>query len=1188
MTIIKDCKSIDLDKHGLIEASAGTGKTYTIEHLVVRIIVEKNISIENILLVTFTEKATGELKTRIRKTIEDELAAGKNSPEATERLHNSLLNFDSASIYTIHGFCQSILRDFSFEQKQLFDFDVINDDPVYEKMLYEQMRGLWIKEYGDKLPELLRISNFPDVNKMRGESQWIAKVLEIARFYNHNMSHRLEPDIGDDLDLDVITAQIAGSFQNILDIIGPIDGDWIENSALYISYGKLNFHKTKKSTNQNKIIVPLLEVLHKYSKENNLRLSDLSLLFNTLSEDHKDYKERGFSTLIPLSWNKSGDNLEEVTPCLQKMIDYLNNISESVKAVTHMLAVRTIKQLRIDVAEFKKRKGLVSFDDLLLNVADAVKHDSEGHLKKKLRDKYIYILVDEFQDTDSVQWEIFSQLFLKGEVQRLFLIGDPKQAIYSFRGADIYTYLDARNEYKNLTLKGLAEIYSLGINWRSGPGLVTSFNHLFKQEAWFGVQFDDAEITYSDVSASEDAINGIENEHGRAALTILKIDSDRGKEGFKQLCTITANEINFLIENSKITEDSKSRDLNYGDFCVLVRSKGQVSVIETALDVLNIPHTYYKKPGLYQSDEAFELVHLFRAIESPNDASAIKKALLTPFFDIRIEELSNYSVLLPTHTVMKLFQNWNSFVISRKWQKLFQSIIEDSGLLVRELSKVNGERKLTNYRHILQNLEELAFSKNLDFHGIVNSLESYSRKTVEAEYEMDLHKVESEQSKVNIMTIHSSKGLEFSVIFLVGGFTSSNITQYYKYKEESLTVFDLTKSSHGKLLHKQEQEAEDKRLYYVALTRAACRLYIPEFKPARAQNSGPVSTFIYDAIQSMNDKWCDDSRKECLSFLDFTAPNDSVDETKDRIVQKPELTISDQLFPPEIFNFRNRMIKIESYSSLSRETGVAHPPYSVDSLKPVYIGISSDKNDDEKGTVVKEQSTYASSTDREFPRGKDVGNMFHGILENLDFQKIRDAKEFGMTPDIIAKGDSEISQLITKQMVYNNISIENKTDTTKIIWDTLTTTIAAVDDNFMLINLNEDEKINEMEFYFPLERLDKTGLPDGIKHEKGYITGFIDLVFCVGSRYFIVDWKSNYIEEGYDFSGMENTMNKSNYHLQYRIYTKAITLWLKRCMGNKYDNNKNFGGVLYLFLRGMGRGDGHGIYFRKPEEIEPL
>ena len=1188
MTTIKDCTSIDLDKHGLIEASAGTGKTYTIEHLVVRIIVEKNISIENILLVTFTEKATGELKTRIRQTIEDELSSSKNSPESHKRLHNSLLNFDSASIYTIHGFCQSILRDFSFEQKQLFDFDVVNDDYIYEKMLHEQMRGSWIKEYGDKLPDLLKIAGFPDVNKMRGESQWVARVIEIARHYNPNIGHRLEPEVDDSLDSDKITDKIAKHFQEMLNMVGHVDGDNIENSAFYASYGKLNFNVRTKGTNQKKIITPLLEMLYQYSKDNSVCLIDVCLLFNKLSEEHKGYKEIGFHTLIPQKWNKNINNLDEECPCLQEIIDHLTAISVAVKAVSYMLAVQTIKQLRIDVAEFKKSRGLVSFDDLLLNVAHAVKNDNDGQLRKKLRDKFLYILVDEFQDTDSVQWEIFSKIFLEGEVQRLFLIGDPKQAIYSFRGADIYTYLDARNEYRNLALKGLAKIYSLGINWRSGPGLITSFNHLFKQDAWFGEHSDDADIIYNDVSASEDAVNGMEDEHGRAALTILKINADRGKEGLKHLAVLTANEINFLIENSKITEKGESRSLNFGDFCVLVRSRSEVQVIEMELDALNIPHTYYKKPGLYQSDEAFELVHLFRAIESSYDESSIKKALLTPFFDISIEGLRNYTVLLQSQTVVKLFQMWNSFIISRKWQKLFQSIIEDSGLLIRELSKVDGERKLTNYRHILQNLGELAFSKNLDFHGIVNCLESYSRKTVAAEYEMDLHKIESERSKVNIMTIHSSKGLEFSVVFLIGGFTSSNIEQYYKYKENGVTVFDLSKSSHGKLLHKQEQEAEDKRLYYVALTRAACRLYIPEFKPERVQNSGPVSTFIYDAIQSMNSEWRDDSRKDSLSFLDITDQNDSSREREHGNEPNIDITIPEKILPPEIFNFKNRMIKIESYSSLNRESETVTLPYSVDSLKPEYMAISSDKNDDENGNVVKEPLTYKSSTEHELPRGKDIGNMFHGVLENLDFENIRELKEQGMTCDSIANSDNDMSQLITKQMIYNNIPIENKTDVTKILWDTLTTTITAVDEDFMLINLKENEKICEMAFHFPLQSLDNRVLPDGIKHEKGYVTGFIDLVFCVGGRYFIVDWKSNYIAAGYDFDGMEHVMNKSNYHLQYRIYTKAIILWLKNCMGEDFDYEKNFGGVLYFFLRGMGSGNGYGIYFRKLDDIEML
>lgn len=1191
MQTITDCKSIDLDKHGLIEASAGTGKTYTIENLVSRIIVEKNVGLENILLVTFTEKATGELKSRIRKTIQDELLSNKHVGPELKHLQESLTNFDSASIYTIHGFCQSILRDFSFEQKQLFDFEVVNDNPIYEKMLYEQMRKVWPTEYGESLPFILKISGFPDINKMKGSSQWIEKCLNVSRFYSEQMNHCLSPCIEKNTTLDEIQNEIQVLLNDVLANIGFIDTNETENSKLFVAYGDLNFHKTKKKSSQEKIILPILSFLSNFSTSGRFSLSDLCELFDGMISAHKDLKESGFATLIPEKWNKSGSNLEEKCPTLPQLIEKFDLIRKLLEVARYMLVTKTIKQLCHDVFEYKRKNALISFDDLLLNVANTLKVDTDGHLKQKLRDKYFYVLVDEFQDTDSIQWRIFSEIFLNSEKQHLYLIGDPKQAIYSFRGADIHTYLAARRKYKELTALGHAKLYSLGTNWRSGPGLVNAFNHLFGQETWFknfSGKNDDENISYSDVIPSDKAEDGISNECGRSPLTLVEIGGNSGKDGLKQMANATANEIYSLVNRVNVTKGDECRLLNYSDFCILVRGKSEVEVIETELNALNIPHSYYKKPGLYQSEEAFELVYLLRAIESPNDNSAIKKALLTPFFDISIEELHNYDNLQHSHIVVKLFETWNNAVIHRKWPQLFQSIIEDTGLLVRELKKSDGERKLTNYKHILHNLEEIASTKNLDFSGIVNSLESYLRQTVAVEYEMDLHKLDSEQTKVKIMTIHSSKGLEFPIVFLIGGFTRSNIEPFYKYNENGVTVFDLAKTSYGKELHKKEQMDEDKRLYYVALTRAKYRVYIPEFNPAK-KSAGAIQEFIYDSIQGMKDEWDDNDRNLCISSLGMEmfkkrASSESEDVSLKSVINKPT-----PVLPKTDFDFNDRMISIESFSSLSRQSELHGNKHHPKPQTAIYMDDTNDKSDDDYEVNKDYTNVQEESNDNQLPRGKHVGNMLHEILEDINFSCIKEFKEQGLDyKNLINDEDSEISQIINKRLILNNLDIKNRDNTAKILWDVLTTPIKIVDEEFMLSDLGKADKVCEMEFYFPLQDLNRENLPEGVKETNGYLTGFIDLVFSVGEQYFIADWKSNFIAEGYNIAGMERVMTESNYHLQYEIYTKAVVRWIKQCLDDKFDYKKHFGGVFYFFLRGMGENRGNGVYYRGADDIKIL
>ncbi|MGR3316954.1 MAG: UvrD-helicase domain-containing protein, partial [Candidatus Anammoxibacter sp.] len=473
---IQNCNEIDLDKHALIEASAGTGKTYTIENLVVRMLLEKEMNLENILLVTFTEKAAGELKTRIRENIISALEKVGSDNKKSRKLQDSLVNFDSASIYTIHGFCQSILTDFSFEVGQPFDLEVVDDGPLYEKLLYEQMRSKWKKQYGDDLSDVLELSGFPNVNTMKKESGWISKVLDTAKSYNELRGDCLLPEIPNDFNIDQIKQELVKGQCKMLDIIGFLDKDNLKNSKLYTEYGELNFNAASRKSRQNDIILPLLEFL-KDSLRDSVNddesiINCFSLFLDKISAKSY-YEKEGISCLIPNKWNnKGGSNLDEKCPYLNQLVSIIENIIADVTNARHMLSIATIKQLGNDIAQYKRKNGLIGFDDMLTHVALAIDSSNNNHSLERLRTRYKYALVDEFQDTDAIQWKIFRKIFLYGKDQRLYLIGDPKQAIYSFRGADVFTYLEARKELNALADKGEAMLYSLETNYRSCQGLI--------------------------------------------------------------------------------------------------------------------------------------------------------------------------------------------------------------------------------------------------------------------------------------------------------------------------------------------------------------------------------------------------------------------------------------------------------------------------------------------------------------------------------------------------------------------------------------------------------------------------------------------------------------------------------------------------------------------------------------------
>ena len=1181
---INNCKQIDISKHALIEASAGTGKTYTIENLVVRLIEEKDIDIENILLLTFTEKATGELKKRIRENIAKELRKKDKEKKRQKKLRESLLAFDTASIYTIHGFCQSVLNDFSFETGQSFDLEVTYDEPLYEKLLYEQMRKSWHKEFGDDLPELLEISDFPSFNAIQDRSAWIDKVIKISMSYHQCMGDCIKPEIPDDIDLPGIDRRIKSKLSNILEEVGHIDKNQLENSDFYCAYNKLNFRENSKQSRLKNIILPLLQFLCDFKKSNNFSKSDLCDFTNAI-KSKSSYKERGIYCLIPEKWKNPGPNLEETCPNLEKIVSYLELIIRDLETTSHIMTIKSITKLKKDVEKYKRQNRLISFDDMLILTAEAISNKNNKLYLQKLQTKYKYAIIDEFQDTDTIQWKIFKELFINGDDKKLFLIGDPKQAIYSFRGADVFAYLDAKKEFNNLAKNGRAVLYSLNINHRSGPNLITAFNHIFKQNNWFensNPESDYEKINYHDVSPSNTIYDIPRNNVTRAPMTVVTINNvEKIPIAVSQFAEFISFEIDNLVKNELIIEKEINRSLDFGDLCILVRKKSEVPIIEKKLDDLNIPHAYYKKPGLYQSEEAIELLYLFRFIERPNNISALKKALLTSFFNIPIEKIDSYSDIDYDHPIRVLGSKWYETALKKKWSQLFQSIIEDSGFIVRELNKSNSERKLGNYRHIMQNLEILAYEQNLDFPSVINCLDSLRLQIVEIETESDLHRIESGKAKVKIMTIHSSKGLEFPIVFLLGGFTEYKNQLFYKYHEKGSVVYDLTKDKISNEKHNNEEDSENRRLYYVAFTRAKYRVYFPAYKPLkRMQHTGPVSNFIYDSIQYLKDNWKENDRDKCVQFVDVLNRESIIKKEKHNISKKEIIKIPDQLFPPESFNFYDRVVRTESFTSIIKKKSLYENRESLLSQNTTYQERDKDLDDDEAENMFNKTESISTSDTPEFPRGSHVGNMFHEILEKIDFTKIANARLKDKGYSFLLDDDDTVN-LMTDRLRFNRIENEHMATVAKIIWNTLVTPI--IDNNIPLAAIDDSNRIHELEFYYPACNTSDLLLPNGITLKNGFYTGFIDLVLSYNERYFIVDWKSNYISDGYDKQSMEKSMLESNYHFQCILYTKALLIWLKQYLGDNFNYKKNFGGVYFLFLRGIGSDHGNGIYYFSPE-----
>jgi exodeoxyribonuclease V beta subunit len=1192
---IKSYEDIDITKHAIIEASAGTGKTYTIENLVVKFLNERDdLNLENILLVTFTEKATCELKLRIREKLETQL--DKISDAANiKKIKNALDTFDSASIYTIHGFCQSVLRDYAFENNAPFHWEVIDDYPLFERLLKEQIRKTWPVEFGNNLSDILLISEFS-----RKKVNFESSVINAARFFRQNSEDQIYPDVRQLTHLDIVE-KIRMMRQLVLDL---------KNLSVQMpfchGFEQLNGSKPQKKILSEKFIIPLGKFLAELDSDQ-FSLYPLLNIISSIDEKGPEYLE--------IKYLKKGGPNPMVCPHWETVTHHLENLYELYLSAKDALQAMAVFQLQKDVQIEKLKNGWISFDDMLSHVQNAVCSPAGSIIVDILRKNYKVAFVDEFQDTDPVQWQIFRKIFLcenKNTIQNLlFLIGDPKQAIYAFRGADVYAYLDARQEMERFRNKGMANCYRLITNWRSEPELISLFNQLFSTLGWFAPveECKDFEIAYLPVQAPDEdkRLFSIKKDHSeRGFLNIIDLSKASSLKASKSLLAkFISEEIRHLTCEDKIICDNRKNQetysLSYGDICVLVRGKSDMPFLEEQFNQLNIPYSFYKKPGLFLSHEAFYLSLVLHAIDEPANMTNFHKALLTPFFNFAPEDLYLTEELCPGHPVKRLLFQWHEWAFSRKWNILFQSLMEDSGLIFRESIKPAWERKHTNYCQILEHLQERVYHQNLDFRGLIALLDGYRKGTLAVGEDADLHQIETEDRKVQIMTMHVAKGLEFPVVFVFGGLTqpSNSNNNFYVYHKicgepsKPIKIFDLSKTSTGKEEYRNESESEDKRLYYVALTRARLKLYVPCYEFNKNYPwVGPVSKLLSPALikafgsennKGNNVQWLKEASSD-NSKLISNIP-DKLGNSERIVDRNTILSIVPPFFPQQV-QFSDKIIEIASFSSLHHMASKRKQP---DGITYGFSAVpkKTTKEDDESFASNQKKFIEESGDPNDIPGGTETGSMFHDILENISFEIVSEVASktgYKTHPLLLIP---QIKELIESRMEIYQIDRQWTSLVCNVILNALTTPISDLSETFMLTHLKKQDRLHEAEFYFTYPLNDEKSVPN-CKVCDGFIRGFIDLIFKYKEKFYIADWKSNILEEGYDQASIERNMTQANYHLQYKIYTIAALRWFKKNMENRFDPEKHFGGIFYFYIRGMNRKNNNGIYYLSPKRLGPI
>jgi exodeoxyribonuclease V beta subunit len=1102
--------TVSLEGSNLIEASAGTGKTYSIAILVLRLLLEKKIAIKEILMVTFTKAAVAELQERVRyfvrsaykvsqgKIISDDNIkklvqhAIENSGAAIvkQQLNDAVLFLDETSVLTIHSFCQQTLNEFAFETNQLFGTEMI---PEIKSIIEEELNKSWRKNI-TTMPVALLGTVWND-NMKEGMKKAIEEHLSGKKYFGYDEAadYALSESHHDD-------------WVKSIQALAKKKSEMREALHQYLNDNKQRIINTTTNSYAKRNVLPLIESPQEF----------LDYIWNKRSSGY-----------IPTTFPELLVQLEAYENCLQ---EYNQTIQNIISHLNHLI----IQEVSEGVELFKLRNNLLSYDDMILNLHKALIDRDNPALVKALQEKYKVVFVDEFQDTDRQQFEIFDKAFAENTI--LFYIGDPKQSIYAWRKADIFTYFKARNAVRH--------VYGMNHNYRSSASLIAAMNRFFVPSPGFDTFFfnDDKEaIQYHPVESPEPNSKGILLKKGNADIPV-SIFKAANKEALNEALAAQVAE---LLRDGIYSINIKDRKINPSDIGILVRTGEQGRSVKAALARSGIPAVTIDDSKVLQSNEAVYLLYLMEAMASPG-RSTINRALLSPFTGLDSEEV----ILLDDEITLMLFNRYKV-----KWQQdgiytALMDFVADFGVRNVLLHEPNesGERMLTNMFQIMELLHQMQSRKNLSMSELISWLKRGIDGMV-TEGDEYSQRVESDEEAVKIVTIHKSKGLEYNIVlapFL--DFTPNSKNIFFSFRSpdsgDYMGVEKSRLSSEQQVWYNQQSEQENRRLLYVAITRAVYKCFI--FKNEHFKNS-TLTTFL-NALENVD--------PDLIKFEE-RAP-----------VKQEHLNRKSQIMEPGIieqpvnFSLLEQNWRKMSYTMLAAKGDIG-------------LRARSQKTDDP-------YETFILHTLR---RGAKTGNLLHYIFENINFSD--ETHWDRLLKEAIRRfvpGQQEQYMLMLRYMLHQVFSTEITLDGIK----------------FHLADVDYHKRIPEFEFDFPVPEFFPDALNDlsdelssvnvkgfqelNSKQLEGIMNGKMDLFFENLGRYYILDWKSNYlgpVAEDYSAKMLAVAMNESNYHLQYLIYTLAAKKYLESRLPS-FDYETQFGGVIYLFVRGIRYGTDSGIYTCKP------
>ncbi|WP_417565433.1 exodeoxyribonuclease V subunit beta [Marinobacter sp.] len=1206
-----DPLALPLNGSALIEASAGTGKTFTIAILYVRLVLAhgqtedsplQNLLPPNLLVVTFTEAATKELRDRIRTRLTQAAEVFSDAPDEPEPPAETALIYqlrndgypdpatwpdcrkklllaaewmDEAAVSTIHSFCNRMLSEHAFDSGSLFKLTLETDQG---ELLDDVARDYW-RTFVYPLPPALMDEAL---------SHW--KTPAALRKAVRNLID----------DPDSLGTPPDSVHQAINRVVSQRQTRAQELKAHPWAQWQGEVSDLLNDLNRGKR-------LHGGSKNAMLKVWDALIAWTESDEllpdkldsaaGFKNQTPEGLDNILkgedPAPLHPAFDAVEELMAFGQSQPSAKSDI---LRHASHWIAKRLESE--------KQKRSEMGFDDLLSRLDDALHGPRGDQLAATIRRQFPVALIDEFQDTDPVQYRIFDRIYNVANADPstcLLMIGDPKQAIYGFRGADIHTYLQARQGVKERT-------WTLGRNFRSAKPMVAAVNRVFEHSdqhsrdgAFLFGKGDTSPLPFQGVAANGTKRHWSVNGELQPSLTFWTHESgEEGKDGnpkglakgtvTAEVAETCASEIARLLTlgqagQAGFAAPNKPDDLEPvapKDIAILVNNRTEAGAVRDALGRRRIKSVYLSdRDSVLMSQEAREMLCWLRAFAEPRQLAYIRAALATPTLGQSWQGLDQ--LLTDELALEREIERFMGY--QQQWQKqgvlpMLRSFLMDFGVPGRLLQRADGERRLTDVLHIAELLQQDSLQLDGE-HALVHHFTQILRAADEEDEHRTL-RLESDAGLVKVITVHKSKGLEYPLVFLPFGTAyraqseKQAFVRYHDNQGQLITVFDPTPEDVAKA--DQERLGEDIRKLYVALTRARFATWVGAGALDNWQQSG-LGYLIAGAAQSRI--------TDCLARLAEGRPEIIVAPLPEAETTQYNEPAPEALGPAlESSREAKEDWWIASYSSIEYTgmagTGIAFTGEVEDAQLQNLLEESAQDEGDEPPSVPDHRNHH------NFPKGAGPGTFLHELLEwcsQHGFQRVVDnpallreqlTRRCGTRGwgDWVKPLERWLLALITRPQQLRRSGNES------VSLADLTTLRPELEFWFESRNVST-RKLDQLVTGYTLNGADRPGVEENSFN--GMLKGFIDLVFEYNGQYYVLDYKSNTLGENdnaYTDQAMGDAILSKRYDLQYVLYLLALHRLLKARLPG-YDYDQHIGGAVYLFLRGVNSASG-GAFTDKP------